>query len=298
MSVRAVVDERGGFATTRELRSRGATKRMLTAAVRFGHVRRVRKGWYSTRPVHDAEFRAVRVGGRLTGISAFRAWGAWVLETPKLVHVAVPLNASRLRPEPGVRVHYEPLSPGGDHSTVSLHDALVRVMLDEPADVAVPCIDWLFRTGRADLIDVERCVLELPAQRRVIMSLVDRGSQSVLESVARVRLLQVGFAVTSQQRTGLAGATDLVIQESVALELDGREFHAPYFERDRRRDLVTTIEGRHVIRVSESMLREEWPHVEAAIRSALAARRVPKSGTSAVLARASQRGNRFRAKRS
>ena len=274
-----MVDSRGGFATTRELHASGATDRMLTAAVRFGHLRRARNGWYSTADPRDPRFLAVRRGGRLTGISAFAQWGAWILTRPAVVHVAVPFGAARLRQVPGVRTHYQADWSGGSRTEVSVHHALVQLMLGHPADVAVPCIDWLLRSARADLIDVERCVLELPDRGRRIMRLVDRESQSVLESVARVRLIRAGFRVESQRRTGELGASDLVIEGEVALELDGREFHEHAFESDRRRDLVTTLEGKHVIRVSRRMLRERWPSIEAAIRAALAARSVGNSGT-------------------
>jgi very-short-patch-repair endonuclease len=298
MGVSEIVDELGGFATTGELRLRGATERMLTAAVRFGHVRRVRNGWYSTAKPSDPRFRAVRVGGRLTGLSAFRQWGAWVLFPPSILHVAVPYNAARLRAQGRVRIHYEHAQSSGTKTEVSALDALVRVMLDEPVDVAVPCIDWLLRTGRVDRMQIERCVLELPAQRRGIMRLVDRSSQSVLESVARVRLQTAGFWVAPQQSTGELGATDLVVEGTVALELDGREFHADSFESDRRRDLITTVEGRHVIRVSRNMVRDAWPAIEDAIRAALAARSVGNSGTLLHLRSASQRTNGWAEKRS
>jgi very-short-patch-repair endonuclease len=251
---------------------------MLTAAVRFGVIRRARNGWYSTYPPSDPRFRAIRVGGRLTGLSAFDAWGAWVWRPAPVIHISVPPNAARLRRQPGVRIHHESLLRPGTKTSVSVVDALVRVLLDEPAEVAVPCADWARRTERIGLIDFETCLLQLPRRLQHIRELCDRNSQSVVESVARVRLRQSGFRVHSQQRTGDLGATDLVVEDHVALELDGRAFHADSFERDRRRDLVTTIEGRHVIRVSALMVRDSWGQIDAAIRQALAARGAGNSG--------------------
>jgi very-short-patch-repair endonuclease len=281
MGIAELVAARGGFATTRELRAAGATERMLTAAVRFRHVRRARNGWYSTAPPADPRFRAVRVGGRLTGLSAFRAWGAWVLPRASVLHVAVPYNAARLRDRAGVRVHYVESDGHGSATEVSVADALLRVLLDEPPDVAVACMDWLLHTGRADLIDLHRVALRVPRSRQGVMRLVGGRSQSVLESVARARLRQSGFHVLTQQRTGELGASDLVIEGAVALELDGRAFHADSFESDRRRDLQTTREGKHVIRASERMMREVWPQIEGAVRAALRARGVGISGSPA-----------------
>ena len=292
MGIRELVDGLGGFAARPQLLSAGATDRMLAGAVRAGLVRRVRNGWYSTAELTDPRFIAVRTGGRLTGLSAFQAWGAWIWRRPGVVHVAVSDNAARLRRQPGVKVHWEPQSSGGSATIVSLHDAIVRVLVDEPAELSVPCVDWALATGRVNRIDVERCLLELPRSVSSIGRLIDEESQSVLESVARVRLIRSGFRVASQQPTGDSGASDLVIEDAVALELDGREFHADHFERDRRRDLVTTVEGRHVLRVTSRVLRNEWPLVEAAIRTALAGRRVKNSGHSLAVGSGSQRAHR------
>ena len=279
MDIARHVRDSGGFATTRELRRAGASEWMLTHAVRAGHVRRVRNGWYSTVDPGDARYIAVRVGGRLTGVSAFRQWGAWILPRTLPIHVAVPYNAARLRDVALVRLHYAQRATSVSRTEVSLHDALVRLLLDEPAEVVVPCIDWLLHTGRADLIDVHRAAADVPADRRAFVELADRASQSVLESVARVRLVQKGFHVLTQQRTGEVGSVDLLVEGSITLELDGRGYHEDSFEGDRRRDLVTTIEGKHVIRVSERMLREVWPGIVAAIEAGLRARHLGNSGS-------------------
>lgn len=264
---------------------------MLTAAVRSGAAHRVRNGWYSTLDPSDPRFRAVRVGGRLTGLSAFEVWGGWVWRRPPLVQVCVPANAARLRAVAGVELHYDD-APGGTASEVSVVSAMTRVLLDEEPEVAIPCVDWALRTGRADRIDVERAFLSLPLPRREVSRLVDWRSQSVLESVARVRLRQAGFRVRSQQKTGDLGGSDLTIEGSVVLETDGRKFHEKSFESDRRRDLVTTIEGRHVIRASYSMVRDEWPAILAAIRAALASRYVGSSGDFVRVGPSRQRSHR------
>lgn len=265
---------------------------MLTAAVRSGIVRRARRGWYTTAQSSEPRFRAVQVGGRLTGMSAFQHWGAWVWRSPTTIQIAVPVNAARLRAQHGTVVHYDPARDAGDKVTVSPEDALVRVLLDEPAESSVPCADWLLATGRLDRIDVERCILELPRPARSVAALIDANSQSVIESVARVRLLTAGYRVWSQQRTGLLGSIDLLVEDQVALELDGRAFHEGSFESDRRRDLVTTVEGRHVIRASALMVRDDWPAIAAAVSGALAARRVSNSGRSWMPRVGSQRTHR------
>src|SRR5258707_14354661 len=79
-----IVNSLGGMAQKQQLVRRGAHDRDLTAAVRSRDVVRVRNGWYSTMDETSPELRAVRVGGRLTGISAIAAPGGWVLGEHRL----------------------------------------------------------------------------------------------------------------------------------------------------------------------------------------------------------------------
>lgn len=282
-----LITERGGFATTRQLRALGASERMLTGAVRTGLILRVRNGIYTTRPPHDAEFRALRAGGRLTGLSAIARMGGWVWITPTRLHVAVPDNAARIPSSAriGVEVHWEGAAAFVDATTtsVSVEQALVRVVLDEPLEVSVACIDWALHSGRIGLFELESLILQLPRGAQSIRRWVDGRSQSVLESVARVRIRAYGWSCEPQVRLGDFEAIDLVVEDQVAVELDGREFHLDAFEADRLRDVRVTIEGRHCIRVTKSMLEKHWPLVVEAIAAALRARVPAAHGNSGQL---------------
>lgn len=282
MDPRGFVRSVGGFATTAELRSSGHSEQALTRAVRDGSLIRVRRGCYSTLPTGDPRVTAVRVGGRLTGLSAIEALGGWVWERPTRLQVAVSPNASRLRAVPGVQVRWmSDDEGGGDVAVVSVASALVRTALDEPVDSSVAAFDWAFRAGAITWFDFEAILLRLPESARCIRDWVDPRSQSILESVARCHVRQRGWAVRSQARVGDLGSIDLVIEDHVALELDGQEFHESTFEADRRKDLQITIEGRHSLRISASILRHHWVEVELAIAAALRARRRGDAGNSA-----------------
>lgn len=115
---------------------------------------RARQGWYSTFIELDLALRAARVGGRLTGMSALIARGAWVWNDHPL-HVSVPRRASRLREQ---RDRPQQLSPaaardviihwdggaalvGGDVTSVALTEALRLVVLNEPFEVSVAAFD-------------------------------------------------------------------------------------------------------------------------------------------------------------
>ncbi len=273
------------MAQKQQLVRRGARDLDLTLAVRSGSVARARQGWYTTLPQGDPRVRAVRVGGRLTGISAIRAMGGWVLGAHPL-HVSVPANAARLRTE-GNRflrltdvtrtseiVHWDAFDVGerGSALIVGLSDALLRVVLDESVETAVAAIDWARRTGRLDDCDFERLVIQLPIARRWVARMSDPRCDSLPESLVRTRARLAGHVVISQVRVGDIDQFDLLIDGCAAIEVDGDQFHRHRFEHDRRKDIAITRTGLHVIRPSARMVFYEWDAVYAAILSALDAR--------------------------
>ncbi|HEV7567680.1 MAG TPA: type IV toxin-antitoxin system AbiEi family antitoxin domain-containing protein [Microbacteriaceae bacterium] len=79
-----------------ELRAAGATERMLTSAVRLGHLIRVRRGWYCLPGTDRATVEAVRVGGRLGCVSALGDLGIFAFDQSR-THLHLRSEASRLR---------------------------------------------------------------------------------------------------------------------------------------------------------------------------------------------------------
>ena len=208
----------------------------------------------------------MRVGGRLTGLSAVDEWGGWVLGAPRL-HVSVPDNAARLRlGGEFARIHWDSPMVGerGTASSVGVADALLRVLLDEDAETAVAALDWALHTGRLDRIAFERLILELPYEKRQIARLADEACESLPESLSRTRLRAAGHRVRTQVPLGLE-RIDLVVDEVVGLETDGDEFHRDHFERDRRKDLAIAAAGYLPLRVPAKMVFHEWATVAAAI---------------------------------
>lgn len=286
-SIRELVDSRGGFARKRELVAYGANDRHLTAAVQSGEVARARNGWYSTLPTDDPRFRAVRVGGRLTGASALQAAGAWMRDVREL-HVSLPRNSSRLRSQwnrrkaltagrkHGAVPHWDPdaVHRRGTRTSVDLRDALLVFLHDAPFEEAVAVLDWAIRTSQIDVAELESLVARLPSRLRGIAQWLDPQCDSYPESIARTRLRMRGFHVTSQVAVGWLERIDLVIEDQVAIEVDGEEHHRDRFHKDRLKDLRITIEGRHGIRITVPMIQRGWDDVVAAITSALGARNV------------------------
>jgi very-short-patch-repair endonuclease len=295
-SVRKMVHRLGGIAQKQQLVSLGAHDGMLTAAVRSGTVIRARQGWYSTLSDQDPALRAAKVGGRLTGMSALITRGAWAWNDHPL-HVSVPRQAGRLREQwdrfrrlnPAVAqdviIHWDDDATlaGGDVSSVSLTEALRSVVLDEPFELAVAAFDWAFKSGSVDRMTFERILLTLPDDARMIAHWVDPRCDSILESVVRSWLQIAGFHVVSQVTVGDIERIDLVVEDEVAIELGGRT-HEGRRESDWRKNVRITVEGRHPILATYSMVRNEFATILDAIESALRCRhpewsRTGNSGT-------------------
>jgi very-short-patch-repair endonuclease len=281
------VHDLGGMAQKRQLVRRGARDRDLTLAVRDGSVVRARNGWYSTLPEEAPALRAVRVGGRLTGMSALIELGAWALGDFPL-HVSVHDNAARLRNQwnrhsrinvndpRGVVLHWDDRSVRdfGTSTSVGLLDALERAILDEPFETAVAVLDWALHTGVLDRFDFETLILRLPIERRGIADWVDATCESLPESLSRTRLRLAGWRVESQVRLGEVQRIDLVVEDVAAIEVDGDEHHRERFEQDRSKDIDITIDNLHALRPSARAVFYDWDRVARAISAALAARGV------------------------
>ncbi|WP_411699474.1 hypothetical protein [Conyzicola sp.] len=280
-----LVDRLGGMAQKQQLVALGARDLDLTLAVRGGRVIRARQGWYSTLAEDDPRVRAVRVGGRLTGISAVIAAGGWVLGRHPL-HVSVHDNAARLRTPSnrfvqlakrhvkGLALHWDDggVARRGTATSVDLRDALVRVVLDEEFETAVAALDWAVHTGRIDRMDFERIFAHLPRNRRAIREWVDGRCESLPESLTRTRLRMLGHDVDIQVRLGDLERIDLVVDDCVGIETDGREFHESRFEEDRTKDLDITTAGLHPLRPSANMVFRKWDRIVLAVERAIAAR--------------------------
>lgn len=293
-SVRRMVQHLGGLAQKQELIALGAHDWALTAAVRSGSVIRARQGWYSTLNDNDPALRASRVGGRLTGISALIARGAWTwIDHP--LHVSVPRRASRLREQwdrfrrlnpteaEDVVIHWDDdaILAEGDVTSVSLAEALRSVALDEPFEVAVAAFDWAFKSGSIDRMSFESILLALPDDARMIAHWIDPRCDSILESVVRSWLQIAGYRVVSQVRVGDIERIDLVVEDDVAIELGGRT-HEGRREADWRKNVKITAEGRHPILATYSMARYEFASILEAIEIALRQRHPqrPQAGNS------------------
>lgn len=280
----------GGAAGRAYLVDLGHHDRTLHAAVRAGAIARPRRGWYSVWPDSDPRTHALRVGGRLTGLSAIAAMGGWVRRLGRM-HVAVAVNASRLRcprrrmvtfarspRRSQVVVHWTRETHDRDRSSgvVGVLEALEVVLATEALEDAVAAVDWARRRGLIDLVDAHTLASRLPRRARPAAEMSSDKCHSLPESLARTRLSRLGLRVEEQVLLpDDPSPVDLVVAGVVGLEIDGDRFHRDRFERDRSKDLAITVTGLHAIRPAARHVLSQWSLVETAVLTALAARGVP-----------------------
>lgn len=270
-----------------ELRAAGCTREQVRAALRRGELDRVRIGWYCRPELAEPMRQAVRVGGALCCVSALRLRGLPVPYDHRL-HIQVPCEASRFRSDRGeirglvgsardrVVLHWTsktqrlatpPLEP--------LLPALVRVAACLQHEWWLGMVEAALRSGVEGVARHEPRMLArlreaLPQRRRWVLDAIDLRSESPLETVFRLRMLQAGIPLLVQQPLPGGFRADFLLDERIVIEVDGREYHgtAAAFDSDRARDAFLIGEGYLVLRFTYRQIVEEWFSVLVAVRRA------------------------------
>jgi very-short-patch-repair endonuclease len=281
--VRTVIEtirRRGGIAATKELLAAGHTRVVILEACATGEVWRVRKGWYADPSVGVEVARAWRVGGRLDCVSAAQHYGLWVPERQDLLHVAVPVTASRLRtptqsrvrlneaPDRSTRVHWTGSSLQGNRSAVPLVDAISQIFRCGGVEQGFVVLESAANLARVTPTELLHIQAGLSTGARRWARLADGRSESGTESILKLMLLRLGVPFQQQVAIPGVGRVDFLLGEHLVVEVDSKLHHSnPYA--DRKRDAALSILGKRVLRFMYSQVVYEAPEVEAAILSAL-----------------------------
>jgi very-short-patch-repair endonuclease len=272
----------GGIVTLAALESQGFTAVRRSALLTNGDLVRLRNGWFAARGADVDQVRAVRLGGRLTCVSALRQYGIWVMPDSRL-HVAVSDNASRLRSpddrrqrwhaRPDVCLHWnrERMTARQGIAIDTVPAALTQLILCTDRNSALVAIESALNGTSAGRPQLTRSALAkilsaLPHAYAGIADLVDASAQSGLETLARLRLRRRGLRVRTQVQIPRVGRVDVLIGERLVLELDSRAHHlGDNYEKDRTRDLELFRQGFCVLRVSYHRAMFDWESVEEVI---------------------------------
>ncbi|HKS01520.1 MAG TPA: type IV toxin-antitoxin system AbiEi family antitoxin domain-containing protein [Arthrobacter sp.] len=238
----------GGVARLAHLRRAGFTRSRVNQAVNAGLVLNSRHGVYQL-PQANADFvRAFGLNAAVTCVSAADHFSLWILKAPDQPHLA----ACHRRLPGTVRSHRF----SGNVSTLQppvlpLKDVLLHALQCLPDLEALVMVESAYVRGEIDLDFLRRL---LPGARngraRAVLDLVERGSDSLLETVARVLFRRHGFDVRTQVYLAGIGYVDFLLNGCLIVEIDGVGFHLnkPQFKKDIRRNNVGAATGYRVLR--------------------------------------------------
>jgi very-short-patch-repair endonuclease len=260
----------GHIATAHELIAMGSSRGQLSRAVTTGRLLRLRQGVYACPHVNDVVALAARLGGALTCVTILRAAGVWAGDSRKL-HIQVPPNASR-RTAAGVHLHWEvpqfAMTTQWEASRMQALWQAIRCLDEENAIAALESAVHSRFVGRHQ---VQLICDRAPARLRDGITRMVDNSGSGLETIARLRLQRAGHLVETQAVVPGLGHQDMLVDDCVALEIDGAKWHGEdQFETDRERDLHAARLGRRTIRLTSRHVLASWPDTLTAIERAVA----------------------------
>ena len=287
-SVASCIRRSGLFLRRRDLLTRGYTDADIRLALRSRWIFRVRQGWYSVPSAPDHAVRAVRVGGRLTGVSALETYGLRVPRREQ-VHVALPANACRLRrpgdrrevlrPSDRIRVHWIDARREQHASPwrVSIDDALLAVLALESRDIAVACASAIMRYKRWSPSRLSAVFARAPQRVRCWLALVSALDDSHGETFVRLWFHDTGIWFEQQSAVVGVGKLDFRVSPNVYVEVDGAQHDPSWtgaggstYEHDHDRDAALAARKGRTLRWTYRQLYSRWPQCLAALEAAVA----------------------------
>jgi very-short-patch-repair endonuclease len=266
-----------GLATRAQLRQNGCTDHHIRAYVETGAARVIRRSWLATQKAPVEAVRAVELGGILGGESALRNLGVWVSHETGLC-VAAPRTASRL---PVLREHEYRIHPRtfvwptGIRWRMDVVDALVVIAGRVTYEHLVASIDSALHTGVLSARQLDVLFTRLPGRLRFARALVDRRSESGIESLFRIAAIEQGWDVQVQVEIDGLGRADHVINGWLIIETDGDEHHSTKEQRanDRRRDAIAVRRGMRAHRFGHRQIMDDLDACIEVVADILAAGR-------------------------
>ncbi len=241
----------------------GLNDRQLATAVRTGRLRAVARGWYALPGADEEVVRTLRLGTRLTCLSAARLYGLWVPdEARSRLHVAIRRgDASPVRQ--GVVVHR--LRSGGwptSGPVLDVADCLDHVLRYHPVETGLMVLESAVNRGVVTESAARGLIGRVPLRkRRAGLQHFDPRSESGSETRVRLWIQRRNRPVRSQVQVAGVGRVDLLVGDSLVIEVDSRAHHTGQdaYQKDRLRDLLLMSLGFVVLRLTWEQIFLSWP---------------------------------------
>ena len=178
-------------------------------------------------------------------------------ERPQKTHLSVSYNRgmhpSKLRRFDDVCIHREQFVSDEERRThvASMGTVLERVLVCMPLKVSLPMLDAARNRGLYDVstLTIPPTGSRLPHLREALSLSSDRA-RSILETVARLQLIDMGLAPQVGVWIEGVGEVDMIILGFIVIEVDGWAFHSSkeQREKDLKRDRELLRRGYVVLR--------------------------------------------------
>ena len=222
----------------------------------IGHYR----GWiYDKNSFTLDQVRAFVYNACISCVSAAPIYELPILmeERPQKTHLSVSYNRgmhpSKLRRFDDVCVHREQFVSDKERHThvASIGTVLERVLVCMPLKVSLPMLDAARNRGLYDVstLTIPPTGSRLPHLREALSLSSDRA-RSILETVARLQLIDMGLTPQVGVWIEGVGEVDMIILDFIVIEVDGWAFHSSkeQREKDLKRDRELLRRGFVVLR--------------------------------------------------
>ena len=254
MDLNEELRKRHGITKLSSLRHAELTPTMLPQPI--GHYR----GWiYDKNSFTLDQVRAFVYNACISCVSAAQIYELPILmeERPQKTHLSVSYNRgmhpSKLRRFDDVCVHREQFVSDEERRThvASIGTVLERVLVCMPLKVSLPMLDAARNRGLYDVstLTIPPTGSRLPHLREALSLSSDRA-RSILETVARLQLIDMGLTPQVGVWIEEVGEVDMIILGFIVIEVDGWAFHSSkeQREKDLKRDRELLRRGFIVLR--------------------------------------------------
>ena len=267
----------GHVATTDELFRSGVTAREIRAALQLGLIARAARGMYVCEHADAEQRQAAGLHAQIACVSAVHRSEVWC-GVDSALHLMRPADArgggaaARPNVDPSGRsLHFHGAKPRfarpGTSWLVDPMEAVWQAIhcLDEEHTIA--CLESALHLKFLTVAQMHQLCVLAPARLQAGIREMEDTADSGLETLVRRRLRHRGFKVVAQGRIGSDSIReDLVVEDCVALEIDGRQWHgATKFVSDYDRDLMVEGLGRRTLRLAYRHVMYEWETTLATI---------------------------------
>lgn len=259
--------------TWRELRATGS-RRALEARVRRGELRRIRRGIYSGDTACAPAVEAAEHGGSLGCMAAARHLGIWVLDEPGLHvwlrpdrhhHAGDSKDCACIR-------HWDAGASTDTFALPSVPHILLQIHRCGGSEAFFVALESARRLGLITREGLRWLWQHSDAVARDLIDFSRADADSGLESLVRLRLRRHGWSVRSQVRFVGSGIIDLMVDDWLIIETDGKANHeaVSHRHRDLVRDATAAAWGHMTVRVDYAMVIHDWDLVERAVVATMA----------------------------